>query len=125
MSVPFTIKNTRYLFRYVSSHTEFDFIEKNRIIYSMNPMGTYWTTLITEDPLEAKRLLALPKIPHYRVGGISLADLDIRMVKRFDTASPAYNEPGGGEEILIEGAIPIVSIYDFNAQNSVYSFLSK
>jgi len=58
---------TPYLYRYIRSVNEFDFVMKNGIIYSFNPKGTYWTTLLTDDPKYAQQKLSLPQLPLYRI----------------------------------------------------------
>ncbi len=59
-----------YIFRYITSESEANFIRSKNIVFSTNPYGTYWTTLFTDDKREAQRLLALRNTPKYRVGGI-------------------------------------------------------
>jgi hypothetical protein len=86
-------------------------------------MGTYWTTLITNDAVVAMQMLALPRAPRYRIGGLSIDEIDPRMIRRFDRAAPAYHQPGGAEEILIEGAIPIMSIFDLTNGRTIHSIL--
>ena len=46
----YSFLKTPYLYRYIRSTSEFNFVVKNGIIYSFNPAGTYWTTLLTDDP---------------------------------------------------------------------------
>ncbi len=95
------------------------------MVYSYNPQGTYSTTLLTNDPSEAQKRLSLPNPPIYRVGGIPFKDLDPTIIKKRDIVAPAYGQPGRAEEILLDGPIPIFSIFDFNKGCTVYSFLKK
>lgn len=118
----YTILRTPYIFRYIGS-SELDFIVRNGIIYSYNPRGTYWTTLLTDDPHEAQRRLSLPKPPLYRIGGFLLRDIDPRDIVYRGTVAPAYGQPGGAEEILLKIPIPIVSVFDMQSKKTLYSYL--
>lgn len=64
-----------YLYRYVS-RKELEFIRSHGMVYSVNPYGTYWTTLLTDDPDVAMCRLALSYRPEYRVGGFPLESID-------------------------------------------------
>ncbi|MEM4312183.1 MAG: hypothetical protein QXX95_07330 [Nitrososphaerales archaeon] len=97
------------------------------MIYSYNPQGTYWTTLLTDDQSYAQQVLSLPNPPLYRIGGIALKDIDPNLIKRRGIVAPAYGQPGGADEILLNGPVPIFSIFDFNrivGKSIVGSFLS-
>jgi len=118
----YTILKTPYIFRYIRS-SELDFIVKNGIIYSYNPRGTYWTTLLTDDPHEAQRRLSLRSPPLYRVGGLLLKDIDPGSIVYKGIAAPANGQPGGAEEILLKIPIPIVSIFDMQNKKTLYSYL--
>jgi len=118
----YTILKTPYIFRYIRSN-EFSFIVKNSIIYSYNPRGTYWTTLLTDDPNEAQRRLSLRSPPLYRVGGFLLRDIDPRDIVYKGIVAPANGQPGGAEEILLNIPIPIISVFDMQGRSTLYSYL--
>ena len=118
-----TIYDSGYLFRYVDDK-ELCFILKNGFVYSTNPMGTYWTTLLTDDPYVARDKLAIDKDPIYRIGGFKLSDIDPRHIKYQGRVKPWKNYRGGAVEILIDIPIPIISIYDLNRKNMVASDLN-
>ena len=103
-----------YLFRYITSQNEYNFIIGKRMVFSTNTYGTYWTTLLTDDPIEAMQKLALSRKPIYRVGGVPLAAVDRSVIKYQGKALPKYGQPGGATEIIITAPILITSIYDFN-----------
>ena len=119
----YTFLRTQYIYRYVRTATEFNFVMKNGIIYSFNPAGTHWTTLLTNDPKYAQQRLSLPEPPLYRIGGFMLKDIDPSYIKYKGTVAPAYGQIGGAEEIVITTPIQIVSIFDMQNKNLVYSFL--
>jgi len=119
----YTFLKTQYMYRYVRTATEFNFVIKNGIIYSFNPTGTHWTTLLTNDPKYAQQRLSLPEPPLYRIGGFMLKDIDPSYIKYKGTVAPAYGQIGGAEEIVITTPIQIVSIFDMQNKNLVYSFL--
>jgi len=119
----YTFLKTQYIYRYVRTATEFNFVMKNGIIYSFNPAGTHWTTLLTNDPKYAQQRLSLPEPPLYRIGGFMLKDIDPSYIKCKGTVAPAYGQIGGAEEIVITTPIQIVSIFDMQNKNLVYSFL--
>ncbi len=113
-NLPFLIKQTSFLFRYITSKKEYEFIRRHQLVYSTNPLGTYWTTLLTNDANEAQKLLALNKTPLYRVGGIPLNSIDLQKVRKKGVVAPAYGQPGGADEIILNEPILlfITSIYD-------------
>ncbi|MEM2485268.1 MAG: hypothetical protein QXT82_10605 [Candidatus Caldarchaeum sp.] len=121
----YVIDRSRFLFRYVRSSNEFNFIVRNHVVYSYNPSGTYWTTLLTNDQSEAQKRLSLPNPPIYRIGGIPFKDLEPTIIKKRGIVAPAYGQPGGAEEILLDGPIPIFSIFGFDKGQTVYSFLKQ
>jgi hypothetical protein len=45
-----------YIYRYTNSDREVELIKKRMMVFSTNPYGTYWTTLLTDDPKEAMSL---------------------------------------------------------------------
>ncbi|EZQ06654.1 MULTISPECIES: hypothetical protein [Acidianus] len=108
-----TLMRTPYLFRYISSDAEYEQIKRQGVIFSRNPVGTYWTTLFADDPITVQRLLALPRRPKYRVGGIPLKFIDVAWIKKKDIVQPNYNQPGGAEEFILSEPIVIFSIYNF------------
>ena len=119
-----TVYDSGYLFRYVDEK-ELCFILKNGFVYSTtNPTGTYWTTLLTDDPHIARDLLAIDKRVIYRVGGFKLSDIDPKHIKYIGRVKPWKNYRGGAIEILIDIPIPIISIYDLNTQSVVASDLN-
>jgi hypothetical protein len=103
-----------YIYRYTNSDKEVEFIKKRMMVFSTNPYGTYWTTLLTDDPKEAMKLLALPKEPKYRIGGIPIAGLDHAIIKYQGRVKPKYGQPGGAWEIVITAPIMIVSLCDIS-----------
>jgi hypothetical protein len=103
-----------YIYRYTSSDKEVAFIKQRMMVFSTNPYGTYWTTLLTDEPSEAKRLLALPKEPKYRVGGIPIVSVDQAIIKYQGRVKPNYGQPGGALEIIITAPIMIVSLCDIS-----------
>jgi len=125
MSFPgYKILKTPYIFRYISDN-ELNFIKRHHAIYSYNPLGTYWTTLLTDDPNYAQRMLFLKSPPKYRVGGILLRDVDPNYIIYKGIVAPAHGNPGGAEEILIATPIPIISIFDMNNKITLYSYLKQ
>lgn len=66
-----TILETLFLYRYVSED-EFQFIKDNGIIYSTNRVGTYFTSMFTNDANDAIKYLSLSNAPSYRVGGFPI-----------------------------------------------------
>ncbi|MEN2975305.1 MAG: hypothetical protein ABDH32_07005 [Candidatus Caldarchaeales archaeon] len=88
-------------------------------------MGTYWTTLITDDPALAQLYLSLPSPPVYRVGGFQLKDLDVSLIKWRGIVAPAYGQKGGAEEILITGPIPVLSIFDMSGKRTLCSVMGE
>ena len=114
---------TPYLYRYIRSDNELNFVKKNGIIYSFNPIGTYWTTLLTSDPKYAQQRLSLPEPPLYRIGGFMLKDIDPNYIKYKGTVAPAYGQIGGTEEVVLAVPIPILSIFDMKNKNLVSCIL--
>lgn len=102
-----------YIYRYIVSENEANFIRRTGIVFSTNPYGTYWTTLYTDDKSEARRLLALKADPKYRVGGIPLSHVDRGLIKYQGRVKPNNQQPGGAWEIVISGPVFIVSMYNF------------
>lgn len=98
-----------YIYRYITSSNELKFIYDTNIVFSVNPYGTYWTTLLTDDASEAQRLLALSRKPIYRVGGFPLANIDRGLIIYQGPVKPNNNQPGGAWEILIKGPVMITS----------------
>jgi hypothetical protein len=103
-----------YIYRYTNSDSEVEFIKQRRMIFSTNPYGTYWTTLLTDDPKEAMELLALPKEPKYRVGGVPIKSIDYAIIKYQGRVKPKYGRRGGAWEIVITAPIMIVSLCDIS-----------
>jgi hypothetical protein len=101
-----------YIYRYTSSQAEVKFIKERRMVFSTNHYGTYWTTLLTDDPGEAQRLLALPRRPTHRVGGITIVSVDHRMIKYQGKVKVNNRQPGGAWELVITAPIMITSLCD-------------
>lgn len=112
------------MFRYIG-RDEYAIVKGNHLIWSVNVQGTYWTTLLTDDGHAAKRFLSLRQLPSYRVGGFPLKDVDIRAVRGRGIVSPRYGEPGGGDYILLDKPLPIVSIFEFESGTTRDSYLKE
>jgi len=84
------------------------------MVFSTNPYGTYWTILLTGEPSEAMRLLALPRESKYRVGGIPIASVDHAIIKYQGKVKPNYGQPGGAWKIIITAPIMVVSLWDIS-----------
>ena len=100
------------------------FILKNGVVYSTNPRGTYWTTLLTDDPMIASQLLAVSKNELFGIGGFRLADVDPRHIKYSGIVKPSRGFSGGAAEILIDIPIPIITVYDMVQKRVVASDLT-
>ncbi|AKA74681.1 hypothetical protein SULI_13015 [Saccharolobus solfataricus] len=117
------IYDSGYLYRYIDKK-ELCFILKNGIVYSTNnPNGTYWTTLLTDDPSRASNFLAISKKELFRIGGFRLADVDPRHIKYSGIVKPAKGFSGGAIEILIDIPIPIITIYDIIGKRLIGSYM--
>ncbi|BFH72220.1 hypothetical protein SJAV_01640 [Sulfurisphaera javensis] len=66
MSIKVVELDSNYLYRYIGDD-ELEFIRRNGVIYSKNPMGTYFTTLFTNDSQKAMMYLSLSSPPRYRI----------------------------------------------------------
>ena len=119
------VYDSGHLYRYVDKK-ELCFILKNGIVYStINPRGTYWTTLLTDDPAIASNLLAISKTELFRIGGFRLADIDPRHIKYTGFVKPSLNFSGGAIEILIDIPLPILTIYDLINKQLISSALPE
>ena len=105
------------LFRYVGE-SEYKFIMEKGYVKSINPKGTYWTTLLTEDPQCAKQLLKLPREVRYRVAGPVFSDtLKCILFKPLDYEEEPipHRESGVGitvTAVIIRKPLPPASIFD-------------
>jgi hypothetical protein len=119
------VYDSGYLYRYVDKK-ELCFILKNGVVYSTtNPRGTYWTTLLTDDPIIASNLLAISKTELFRIGGFRLADVDPRHIKYTGIVKPSLDFPGGAIEILMDIPLPILTIYDLINKQPISSEMSE
>jgi len=114
-----TLDTYFFLFRYILSKNELDFIRNKRIVFSTNRYGTYWTTLLTDDPKVAMQRLALPNQPIARVGGVPLATVDNILIRYQGRVLPNHGQPGGARDIVLRGPVIITSLYDFNTNSFI------
>ena len=117
------IYDSGYLYRYIDKK-ELCFILKSGIVYSINPAGTYWTTLFTDESIIARNLLAISKKELYRIGGFRLAEVDPKHIKYSSVVKPSKGFKGGAIEILIDIPIPTISIYDMASKQLVGSYMN-
>ena len=109
------------LFRYVGE-SEFYFIRTNGYVKSINSKGTYWTTLLTEDPECAKELLGLNREVRYRVAGPLKSVLSLLRLEDYEVNLIKPQEPGFSRhviEIVIRRPLPPASIFDMLGRSLV------
>lgn len=115
-----TVLDSPFLFRYVSEN-EFEFVRRNGFVFSLNPVGTYYTTLLTNDPADAQRYLALSYKPRFRVGGFPLSDPLVQLQVVFvGYVAPKYGQPGGAREYVLKGPLFVLSkpyVYAYDMVN--------
>ncbi|BAB66025.1 hypothetical protein [Sulfurisphaera tokodaii] len=109
--------------RYIGDN-EFSFIRSNGYVKSTNPRGTYWTNLLTNDPICAKVLLGLKYEVKYRISSIPktiLKDLpsDIYEINHITIPETGFiNYPGFTSlkviEVIIRKPLNPNSIYDMD-----------
>jgi hypothetical protein len=121
---PKAVDTEHYLFRYVR-RKEADFIKNKNIIYSINPYGTYWTTMYTDDPMTAKCLLALDYEPEFRVGGIPIDAVPRKGIIYQGIVKPKKDPisgiilPGGAWEIVLKVPVFIIYMVDLTTKTKI------
>ncbi|QXJ35091.1 hypothetical protein [Saccharolobus shibatae] len=110
------VYETDALFRY-TSEAELKFVIEKGVIMSYNPKGTYLTNLFTDDPDVTVKMLALSKLPRYRIGPIPISKKLFSKVKYVGIVTPKGRSRGGAKEYVFTDPIIIdvenLYVYDF------------
>ncbi len=103
-------------YRYLSYSAEIDQVRVERKVQTTNPraLGTWYTPTRYDDPQVAQQELALLNPPTHRIGPI-LDDEVPDIAIGFRQVMPAFGQPGGGVEVLVNGPIWLLGLWDFNA----------
>ncbi len=98
------------LYRYVEA-AEFAAIGKDRAIRSLAPT-TYFTPDRYDDPVQARRRLALPGVRPFRVGPIMEEQAGASGWAIPSVVQPLYGQPGGGRECQTPATTYLFGGYD-------------
>jgi hypothetical protein len=109
-------------YRYFSHPLELQQLVDDRMIHTSSPGNggkTWFTPQRFNDPVDALDLLALSRLPEYRVGPIRGDDMP-----DFDVCGPQRIEPmggrsGGGIEVCTTKKIHIFGCYAFDSKTWV------
>lgn len=105
-------------YRYLSDSAEVDRVVDERRIESTgeeNP-STWFSPTRYDDPVDARRELAIPNRPDHRIGPVPDVIMPT-LEKGPRTVQPNFGQPGGGVEVCTTKPIWLFGLWDYGTDN--------
>ncbi|MDA1190821.1 MAG: hypothetical protein O3A46_03945 [Candidatus Poribacteria bacterium] len=105
------------LYRYLSDENEYEQIQRERKVQTLNPTygyRTWFTVTRYDDVQQAQEELALPLTPRYRVGPIAVDPDEYAL--QLEQVQPSFGHPGSGIECSTTEPIWLFGVWSFGDQ---------